>query len=61
MKLIYLKEPGQIAYEAYRQACPESKFTGDKLPNWQDIDEELKPYWEAVETAVTNRVINKGV
>ena len=46
------KEKGQVAYEAYREACPVSKFTGDKLPLWADIDPELKPYWTAVEAGV---------
>lgn len=46
------KEEGQIAYEAYREICPVSKFTGDKLPTWEDIDPELKPYWAASERAV---------
>ena len=31
-------EDGQVAYEAYREACPVSKFTGDKLPPWSEID-----------------------
>ena len=60
MNLIYLKESGQVAYEAYRDVCPVSKFTGETLPTWHQIDEELKPYWEAVEKAVANHVINKG-
>ena len=53
------KEDGQVAYEAYRKSCPVSKFTGDKLPTWENIDPELKPYWACAEWAVKARFANK--
>ena len=56
MPVVSDKSVGQIAYEAYRVACPVSTFTGDPLPLWEDIDPELIPYWEAVGQAVAQHV-----
>ena len=46
------KEDGQIAYEAYIVSCPVSKFTGDKLPEWKDVDKDIKRHWKFAEQQV---------
>ena len=46
------KEEGQVAYEAYRESSPVSKFTGHKLPVCEEIDPEIIPHWVAVERKV---------
>ena len=47
-----MKEDGQIAYEAYIVSCPVSKFTGDKLPEWKDVDTDIKRHWKFAEQQV---------
>ena len=45
-------DEGQRAYEAYIGSCPVSKFTGERLPAWADVDPDIKGHWAAVERSL---------
>ena len=42
------KQPGQVAYDAYREVVPVSEH----MPSWSDMDEEVKSYWAHIERSV---------
>lgn len=44
---------GQVAYEAYCESAGwMSKHTGSQLPQWSDVDDDVKVHWEESATAV---------
>ena len=49
---------GRVAYEAYIRSCPVSKFTGEKLPSWDQVDKDIKKHWSASERAVVLKIID---
>lgn len=51
------KSWGQIAYEGYlEKAAGRSLVTGDTLPGWPDLADEVQEAWQAAGTAVYQHV-----
>jgi hypothetical protein len=47
------KTPGQVNYEAYRLATAgRSLITGDELPDWDRLPEDVQTAWQAGADAV---------
>ncbi len=48
-----MDEPGKIAYDAYSESVGSvSKFTGEKLPPFEDQDADIRKAWNAAAEAV---------
>jgi hypothetical protein len=50
------KSYGQVAYEAYGEHTDfKSIITGDALPQWDDLNKEIRRAWEAAGEAVISK------
>lgn len=50
--------PGRRAYEGYlAKASGRSLISGDKLPGWDDLGDEVQAAWEAAGESVTHTVL----
>jgi hypothetical protein len=51
-----MDEPGKVAYDAYCESVGGvSKFTGEKLPVFEDQDADIRRAWNAAAEAVKLR------
>jgi hypothetical protein len=51
-----MEDLGQIAYEAYSaSAGGKSLVSGDTLPDWADLDPQIREAWRAAAEAVASR------
>ena len=55
-----MPEPGRIAYEAYCESngC-KSLVSGDRLPGWDELKDEIKTAWDAAAKATVGFVDSK--
>lgn len=48
-----MKSMGHVAYDAYcAHTGGKSLVTGDKLPDWNDLKQEIRDAWQAAANAV---------
>ena len=48
---------GRFLYDTYKAACGGvSKFTGDKLPEWDDVDLDVRGFWDTTARHTNVRV-----
>ena len=41
-----MKPYGQVLYEAYCEHAGWIGYNGDSLPDWNDVDEDIRAHWE---------------
>jgi hypothetical protein len=54
--MIHIDKLGEIAYNAYCETRNWLSFSGDPLPKWQEVREDLRVGWRKAAEAVSNAV-----
>lgn len=49
------KSDAQIAFEAYREYRGGIAFDGSEIPQWHEVNEEVRAGWEHALSAVANK------